>query len=289
MGPLQTLLLVLVFFAFMPLGRKLRLPGRVVSAVVYALIFTVALWAGAEIPPVTVALSVVVSFIYAAFTLTVTYAIGAAILSEPPQPIGKGRVSLGLAYLIPLTLGMAVGLTTKPNLPFGELTTYELYLLMALMGLDVGKAINLRVIRSSLGFGVLAALVNFSGAIASGVALSPLLAVPLKASLGITLGSGWYSFDGPFLASVDGPYYGVVGFLTNFLREQLVFVALPALSKLRESPLGGIASGGATSMDVTLPFLTEFYGYRSSVSSMVSGVIITVLVPAVLPLVYQLP
>ncbi len=273
----------------MPLGRKLRLPGRVVSAVVYALIFTVALWAGAEIPPVTVALSVAVSFIYAAFTLTVTYAIGAAILSEPPQPIGKGRVSLGLAYLIPLTLGMALGLTTRPNLPFGELTTYELYLLMALMGLDVGKAINLRVIRASLGFGVLAALVNFSGAIVSGVALSTLLAVPLKASLGITLGSGWYSFDGPFLASVDGPYYGVVGFLTNFLREQLVFVALPALSKLRESPLGGIASGGATSMDVTLPFLTEFYGYRSSVSSMVSGVIITVLIPAVLPLVYQLP
>jgi hypothetical protein len=53
----------------MPLGRKLRLPGRVVSAVVYALIFTVALWAGAEIPPVTVALSVVVSFVYDAFTL----------------------------------------------------------------------------------------------------------------------------------------------------------------------------------------------------------------------------
>jgi uncharacterized membrane protein YbjE (DUF340 family) len=287
--PLQTLLLVLVFFAFMPLGRKLRLPGKVVSAVVYALIFTVALWAGAEIPPVTVALSVVVSFIYAAFTLTVTYAIGAAVLSEPPQPIGKGRASLGLAYLIPLTLGMAVGLTTKPNLPFGELTTYELYLLMALMGLEVGKAINLKVIRASLGFGVLAALVNFSGAIVSGAALSLLLAVPLRASLGITLGSGWYSFDGPFLASVEGPYYGVVGFLTNFLREQLVFVALPALSKLRESPLGGIASGGATSMDVTLPFLTEFYGYRSSVSSMVSGVIITVLVPAILPLVYQLP
>jgi hypothetical protein len=34
---------------------------------------------------------------------------------------------------------MAVGLTTKPNLPFGELTTYELYLLMALMGLEVGE------------------------------------------------------------------------------------------------------------------------------------------------------
>ena len=102
-----------------------------------------------------------------------------------------------MAYLIPLTLGMAVGLTTKPNLPFGELTIYELYLLMALMGLDVGKAINLRVMRTSLGFGVLAALVNFSGAIVSGVALSLLISVPLKASLGITLGSGWIPSTGP--------------------------------------------------------------------------------------------
>jgi uncharacterized membrane protein YbjE (DUF340 family) len=43
--------------------------------------------------------------------------------------------------------------------------------------------------------------------------------------------------------------------------------------------LAGISSGGATSMDTTLPVITRFSGKEWSIISVFSGIVLTLLVP----------
>ncbi len=66
-----------------------------------------------------------------------------------------------------------------------------------------------------------------AGSLLAGLVLSPILRVPLRASLAVALGFGWYTFDGPAVAAYAGPYLGVMAFLANFLREQLTFAVVP--------------------------------------------------------------
>jgi uncharacterized membrane protein YbjE (DUF340 family) len=77
-----------------------------------------------------------------------------------------------------------------------------------------------------------------------------------------------------------------VGFLSNFLREQLAFVFLPNFLKGKFSPIGAIAVGGATSMDVTLPLYVEiFNGGEYAISAMINGFILTLIIPIIEPLI----
>ncbi|MGC9106529.1 MAG: lysine exporter LysO family protein [Thermoprotei archaeon] len=280
---LATVALLVVFFASMPLSRVLSVPSIVSDAVTFSLIFTIAMWGTSSLPVAQVIGEIAIGVVVALVIVTLTYWLGALLITLDAKPASASRrANLGLKYLLPLALGLLAGALIRPSLPYGGLVTFELCALMVVVGVDVGKAISLKVLRASLGFGLASTAVNYAAAVMSGLVASFLLGLPTNVSLLIALGSGWYSFTGPFLANAFGPEYGIVGFLANFLREQLVFVLVPAFAKLRESPLGGIAAGGATSMDVTLPFMREFYGNDFAMPSVVSGAVITLTVPLVL-------
>jgi len=51
--------------------------------------------------------------------------------------------------------------------------------------------------------------------------------------------------------------------------------------------LSPIASGGATSMDTTLPVIAKFSGREYAVISVFSGVVLTILVPFIITLIYR--
>jgi uncharacterized membrane protein YbjE (DUF340 family) len=62
-------------------------------------------------------------------------------------------------------------------------------------------------------------------------------------------------------------------------REVLTLLFIPLLSKYIH-PWAGIAAGGATAMDTTLPVIVKAWGADYAIQSFTSGVILSLLAPA---------
>jgi len=96
--------------------------------------------------------------------------------------------------------------------------------------------------------------------------------------LAVGAGFGYYSLSSLFITQLSGEMLGVTALLSNILREILTLLATPLLVQYF-GKLAGIASGGATSMDTTLPVITRYSGKEWSIISVFSGVVLTLLVP----------
>lgn len=262
-------------------------PGRVVDATVVGLIFSISLWGGATIISATTLINVVgISLLLALVVVLVTYVVGLAIPGKV-HPRGHGRIlDAQLKYGLPLLLGLLVGYLMRPQIPFDSLVNYELYFLAVVVGINMGSDLKLRMLVTLSKGALFSILVVIGGGVISALISSALGLLPsLRLSLVVMLGSGWYSYTGPLVSSYYGPIYGLVGFLANFFREQLTFLMIPPLFKAKPNPYSAIAVGGATSMDTTLGLYSTFLGAEYSVSAMMSGVVLTLLVPVLLPLI----
>lgn len=276
-----TLTFLSLYLISMAIGRKVKLPSVITETTVLILIFTISYWGGVTIPVNEIARVLLISLIMATLLILITYVIGLFFIDKVRLYPMKVNLRMQIKYVIPLVLGLILGLGIRFELPFTFIIDYELYFLAVIIGIEIGRSFNIGLLKRTTGLAILAVTVDVVGAIILSVIFSPL--IPLKASLMITLGSGWYSYTGPFVAKYFGPALGVVGFLSNFLREQLAFILLPILLRVKATPIGAIAIGGATSMDVTLPLYVDLLGGEYAVGAMISGFILTLLIPIILP------
>jgi len=276
-----TLTFLSLYLISMAIGRKVKLPSVITETIVLVLIFTISYWGGVTIPVNEIASVLLISLIMATLLILITYVIGLFFIDKVHLHPMKINLRMQIKYVIPLVLGLILGLGIRFELPFTSIIDYELYSLAVIIGIEIGRSFNIGLLKRTTGLAILAVTVDVVGAIILSVIFSPL--IPLKASLMITLGSGWYSYTGPFVAKYFGPALGVVGFLSNFLREQLAFILLPILLRVKATPIGAIAIGGATSMDVTLPLYVDLLGGEYAVGAMISGFILTLLIPIILP------
>lgn len=276
-----TLTFLSLYLISMAIGRKVKLPSVITETTVLVLIFTISYWGGVTIPVNEIASVLLISLIMATLLILITYVIGLFFIDKVHLYPMKVNLRMQIKYVIPLVLGLILGLGIRFELPFTFIIDYELYFLAVIIGIEIGRSFNIGLLKRTTGLAILAVTVDVVGAIILSVIFSPL--IPLKASLMITLGSGWYSYTGPFVAKYFGPALGVVGFLSNFLREQLAFILLPILLRVKATPIGAIAIGGATSMDVTLPLYVDLLGGEYAVGAMISGFILTLLIPIILP------
>jgi len=249
---------------------------------VLALIFTISMWGGGELTSLSkVTRLVAYSLAYSIAIVLVTYAVGMLI----SRGWGRGRaVARGrapLVFILTLVVGWVVGAFTRIPI-VGNAVEPELMVLASVVGLSTGRVITLRSIAAGGRVGLMASLAALIGSSLTGLALSRLLGVGLNVSLAVALGMGWYTFTGPTVALYAGPYYGLLAFLTNFLREQLTYVVVPFMPG---SPEALISVGGATTMDDTLPVYVSVLGRDYSVASISNGLLLTVVVPIVVPLV----
>ncbi|MDT7876330.1 MAG: lysine exporter LysO family protein [Sulfolobaceae archaeon] len=269
------------------IGKYLRLPHYVTDAIIVILIFTISFWGFSQVK-VGVIYYLGISVLISIVVLLVTYFTGFLILKDEVHGEVKSKINFKsqLKYLIPLLAGFLASLIPLDysQIPFDIIVDYELYLLAFVIGIDISKSLNKKSLKSVTRVAIVSVLVDFIGALLSSLLIS--LLIPFKVALMITLGSGWYSYTGPLVAKFYGPALGLVGFLSNFLREQLAFVFLPNFSKGKFSPIGAIAVGGATSMDVTLPLYVEiFNGGEYAISAMINGFILTLIIPIIEPLI----
>jgi uncharacterized membrane protein YbjE (DUF340 family) len=196
-----------------------------------------------------------------------------------------------LTILLFFALGVMVGIFNfAPSYIIqNDLSHWALYLLMLLVGIGIGadpsalkavKALNFRI--------ALVPLFTIVGT-TLGVLLVYLI-LPmfnLTDMLAIGYGFGYYSLSSIFIADIRGDELGVVALLANIMREIITLLFAPIFASLF-GKLSPIVSGGATSMDTTLPIITKSSGKDYAMVSLIHGVILTILVPFLVTLVLGL-
>jgi len=109
-----------------------------------------------------------------------------------------------------------------------------------------------------------------------------LLGMPVTVGAAIGSACGWYSLSGVAVAKIWGAEVGLVAFAVNFLRELLAFCLIPLLARF--SRLATIALCGATAADTTLPVIAKSTDPKGALVGLISGGLITALVPLTIAL-----
>ncbi|MGC9071859.1 MAG: lysine exporter LysO family protein [Acidilobus sp.] len=200
----------------------------------------------------------------------------------------REELRAALRTVTSFTAGIVAGVILRPSpnlvLPYAYVF---LYIVVATAGVYVGLSWR-RILRAGRRIAELG--LAFTGSAVAGDALVGVIValsldLPLRLTIAVALGSGWYSFTGPFLSLIS-PAMGVIGFVSNQLREDLTLALFPALVELIGE--GSVVMGGATSMDTTLGVITRYGGPEAGLEGLVQGVLLTLLIPIVLPAVARL-
>lgn len=96
----------------------------------------------------------------------------------------------------------------------------------------------------------------------------------------MAVGSGfaYYSISSILITQYRGAELGTVALLANIYREILTLLIAPLLAKVF-GPLAPISSGGATTMDTTLPIISQTCGQQYVVVSLFHGFVVDFSVP----------
>ncbi len=96
--------------------------------------------------------------------------------------------------------------------------------------------------------------------------------------LAVGSGFGYYSLSSIFITEYRGAELGTVALLANIAREIITLLGAPLLARFF-GPLAPISSGGATSMDTTLPIITNVSGKEFVILSIYHGFVVDFSVP----------
>jgi uncharacterized membrane protein YbjE (DUF340 family) len=122
------------------------------------------------------------------------------------------------------------------------------------------------------------ALGSIIGSIVGGFTIG----LPLNESGAIGAGMGWYSLSAIILSDYSAET-GAVAFITNVCREIFALMAIPFIANYI-GKLESIAPAGATAMDTSLPVISGATDSRTAVVSFITGVVLSLLVPVMVPL-----
>lgn len=167
-----------------------------------------------------------------------------------------------------------------------DYTMYILYALMFFVGIGIGADTKaLLVIKKTKLKIVLVPISVIVGSLLGAVVVSFFFSdLSIKDAMAVSAGFGYYSLSSVFITEISGEFLGTVALLSNILRELITLVATPLFVKYF-GKLAGIASGGATSMDSTLPIITAYTGKEWGIISVFSGLVLTIVVPFLVPFI----
>ena len=161
-----------------------------------------------------------------------------------------------------------------------DVSFVALMLLMFCVGISVGNDISalkgLKQLNPRL---LLLPFVTISGTLAGCFLLS--LCLPsrtISEVMAIGSGFGYYSLSSIFITQYKGPELGTVALLANISREIITLLGAPFLAWIA-GPLAPITSGGATTMDTTLPIISKVSGTRFVILSIYHGFVVDFSVP----------
>ena len=100
----------------------------------------------------------------------------------------------------------------------------------------------------------------------------------LSDCMAINSGFAYYSLSSIFITEYRGAELGTIALLANIIREMLTLLGAPLMARWF-GPLAPISAGGATTMDTTLPILSQTVGQRYIALSIYHGFVVDCTVP----------
>ena len=100
----------------------------------------------------------------------------------------------------------------------------------------------------------------------------------LSDCMAINSGFAYYSLSSIFITEYRGAELGTIALLANIIREMLTLLGAPLMARWF-GPLAPISVGGATTMDTTLPILSQTVGQRYIALSIYHGFVVDFTVP----------
>lgn len=190
----------------------------------------------------------------------------------------KGSMIIVGFFILGIVSGF-LGLIKIGNTGF-DISFVALALLMFCVGIGVGSDLgalrNLRTLDSRL---LLLPFITITGTLAGCLLLGAFLprrSIPEVLAVGS--GFGYYSLSSIFITQYKGPELGTVALLANIAREIITLLGAPILLRLA-GPLAPISSGGATTMDTTLPIISNVSGRDFVILSIYHGFVVDFSVP----------
>ncbi|MCP4956648.1 lysine exporter LysO family protein [Photobacterium aquimaris] len=183
--------------------------------------------------------------------------------------------------VVVVALGLIVGLLLNVDLSWVEQASENiLLLLLFFIGIQLrnsGMTLKQIILNKK---GVIIATVILITSLLGGVIAALLLDIPINNGLAMASGFGWYSLAGILIGDGLGSIYGGAAFLNELLREILALIMIPLL--INRYPNTAIGYAGATAMDFTLPVIQNCGGIRCVPIAIVSGFILSLLVPVLI-------
>lgn len=176
-----------------------------------------------------------------------------------------------------------------PDFSNSEISSYVLYGLMFLVGISMGmdkKSFQL-LVKSSWKVFLVPLTVIVGSLIGSAMVAIFVSKINFVDSMSVGAGFGYYSLSSIMISEIRGEELGTIALLANLFREIFTLLLAPILV-LWFGKLAPIVSGGATSMDTTLPIITRFSGKEYAAISVLSGTVLTLLVPVIESLLLSL-
>ena len=192
-------------------------------------------------------------------------------------PIGKLLLESSRLIVV-VGAGLIIGLLAGVSLDWvGTSMETVLFVLLFFIGIQLrNSGLTLRQIVLNK-HGVIIAFLVIATSWLGGLAAAYLLDIPLFKALAMSSGFGWYSLSGILMSDAFGPIYGGSSFMIELLRELVSLVIIPAL--IVRKPCTTIGYAGATSMDLTLPIIQMSGGMQCVPIAIVSGFILSAVVP----------
>lgn len=300
------------FLGSRPVLRSRTLPwlGRFQTAALLLLIFTLGAELGAN-EEIVASLGVIG---LNAFLITAAAMAGSLLavhilrkyilkLDKHGQPAGSAQTqekhgekvkvdhTLTLLIVFTVALGMVLGHFVLPDalaVHYGQIIQLGLYLLLFLVGLDLGRHEGMLSSVRQAGLRVILVPLAVMVGTFTVTALAGLL-LPLgpKDCMAAAAGFGWYSLAPTLLA----PYsltVSATAFLSNVLHELFAIVLAPMVAQ-RFGYIETVALPGAAAMDTVLPVVVSATNQRMAIYSFTSGVILSLSVPLFIPAIIALP
>ncbi|AIW14433.1 lysine exporter LysO family protein [Vibrio tubiashii] len=177
--------------------------------------------------------------------------------------------------------GLIVGLLVPFDLSWVDTASeWILFLLLFFIGIQLrNSGLTLRQILLNK-HGMVIAIVIIASSLIGGIISALILDIDVFRGLAMASGFGWYSLAGILMGDAFGPVYGGASFMIELLRELVALVLIPLF--IRTKPCTSIGYAGATAMDFTLPVIQTTGGVRCVPIAIVSGFILSLLVPVLM-------
>lgn len=195
-----------------------------------------------------------------------------------------------LGIIISVIIGILGGLFFKNGFILENVDSFislGLFLLLFFVGMDIGNNNEVfNQLRNMSKKILLLPIITILGSLIGGAIASYFISLSLGESIAISSGMGWYSFSAIELSKINA-HLGGVAFLSNVLRELSAILFIPFIAK-KIGSYESVATAGATAMDSVLPVINKSNPPDVAIIAFYSGLVITVIVPILVPSVVSL-